>query len=223
MPDFAVLRIAKIKSLSGLSGASDHNTRSATSGLDHADNHAPQMGGGCRLLMGSERAVEAWQVRAGSVGLRKPRKDAVRALEVVMSVSPEWFSQAIPGERQEWVEKSLSWAVKRFGSENILQATLHDDEETPHIHVLVIPVALKARKKAGRPRKGRESRPRTSAPYWGLSATDWIGSPEKLVEMQTDYAADVADLGIRRGQGISQRTPIAPKRRSTCKRQNWLT
>jgi hypothetical protein len=35
---------------------------------------------------------------------------------------------------------------------------------------------------------------------WGLSAADYIGSPEKLVELQTQYAAQVSHLGIRRGR-----------------------
>lgn len=200
MSDFAVLRIAKITTLNGLSGASSHNARTASSGTNHANNQAPLMGGGVRLVAGREDAIEAWRARTQAVGLNKPRKDAVRALEAVMSVSPAWFSQASQVERQKWLDQSIVWAAELFGKSNILSAYLHDDEETPHLHLLVVPLAEKARKKAGRPRKGREGQNRKTVLNWGLSAADYIGSPEKLVELQTQYAARLSDLGIRRGR-----------------------
>ncbi len=200
MSDFAVLRVAKITSLKGLAGATAHNSRTATTGLDHADNHAPLMGGGIQKLAGRDDAVEAWHRRTKAVGLAKPRNDAVRALEAVISASPEWFAQASPEDRTAWRDRSMAWAFRAFGGENILSAHLHDDEGSPHLHVLVVPLAKKERKRAGRPRKGREGSPRASVASWGLSATDLIGSPEKLTALQTAYAAEVADLGIRRGR-----------------------
>ena len=200
MADFAVLRIAKIKSLRGLSGEASHNSRTATAGTYHADNQAPLMGGGSQLLAGQEDALEAWKARADAVSLAKPRKDAVRALEMVMSASPEWFHQASPDEREQWRDKSLAWATELFGKENILSAHLHDDEQTPHLHVLAIPLAQKPRKKAGRPRKGRKGQARQEVKTWGLSAADLVGTPDKLVELQSQYAAEVAGLGIRRGR-----------------------
>ena len=200
MSNFAVLRIAKISSLKGLAGIAAHNTRTAKSGLNHADNHAPQMGGGIRLLVGSDNAVEAWHERAKAVGLAKPRKDAVRALEAVISASPEWFSQASPKDRLAWCNQSLAWAIKTFGRDNLLSAHMHDDEACPHLHVLVIPLAEKPRKKAGRPRKGRKTGPRTTVTSWGLAAADLIGSAKKLTALQTAYASEVANLGIRRGR-----------------------
>lgn len=198
--NFAVLRVAKITSLKGLAGAAAHNSRTAPAGLDHANDQAPQMGGGIQRLAGRDDAVEAWHERTRAVGLAKPRKDAVRALEAVVSASPEWFGQATPEDRAAWCDRSMAWAAKTFGSENILSAHRHDDEDMLHIHVLAIPLAQKERKKAGRPRKGREGRPRAAAASWGLSAADLVGSPEKLTALQTAYAAEVADLGIRRGR-----------------------
>lgn len=200
MPDFAVLRFAKLSSLQALAGASAHNTRTATSGLAHADNRAPKMGGGFCLLRGQENAVEAWHSRTKAVGLGKVRKDAVRALEAILSASPEWFAQASATERALWVERSMEWASRTFQSENILQATLHDDEETPHIHILAVPLVQKERKKSGRPRKNRKRSSSSSIPSWGLSASDLIGSREQLTALQTAYAEEVADLGLRRGR-----------------------
>lgn len=201
MPAFAVLRTAKITSLAGLAGASAHNARTADAGLDHADGHAPQMGGGVQLLAGSEDAVAAWRERCDLVGIDPAgiRKDGVRAVELVMSASPEWFASASPEDRVAWRDRSLAWASDLVGRDNVLQATLHDDEDTPHLHLLAIPAVEKARRRAGRPRKGRSPAQAAPAPSWGLSAADLVGSREQLVGHQTAYAAELADLGIRRG------------------------
>ena len=197
MSDFAVLRIAKIHTLKGLSGAAAHNARTASAGCGHADNRTPLMGGGVRLVAGQEDALAAWTSRTKAVGLSKPRKDAVRALEVVMSATPRWFQSASPEDRQEWLDQSLAWATDLFGADNVLSAHLHDDEGNPHLHLLAVPLKQKSRKKAGRPRRGRE---RKASLTWGLSAADFVGSPELLVELQTQYATQVSGLGIRRGR-----------------------
>lgn len=206
MPSFAVLRIAKIISLSGLAGASAHNARTAEAGIEHATGHAPKMGGGVQLLAGAEDAVAAWHARCAEIGIDPAgiRRDGVRAVELVMSASPEWFAAASDEERGAWRDRSLAWASQLVGADNVLQATIHDDEDTLHLHLLALPAVLKPRRKAGRPRKGRSPSAAAPTPSWGLSAADIVGSREKLVGHQTAYAAELADLGIRRG--IPRRT-----------------
>lgn len=201
MKNFAVLRVAKITSLQGLAGAAAHNARTASAGLDHADNHAPMMGGGLRLVAGSEDAVAAWHERTEALGIRPDsiRRDGVRAVELVMSASPEWFAAASPEDRITWAAQSLAWASEKVGPENVLQAVLHDDEATPHLHLLAVPATRKARRKAGRPPKRPRPTQASAEPSWGLSAADLIGGREKLTDLQTDYAAALSGLGIRRG------------------------
>ena len=198
-PALAVLRFAKLRTMGKLAGASDHNSRTADSGLSHTT--PPPDGPGIVLLDGQMDAVRAWHERAAAVGLGKPRRDAVLAVEMVMSASPSWFASATPDERTEWTTRSLDYARALFGPGNIIQAVRHDDEETPHIHVLGMPLEQKERARAGRPRKGREGAKRTTTLSWGLNADGIMGgTPETLRQHQTDYAAAVADLGIRRGR-----------------------
>lgn len=196
--DFAVLRFAKFRTLSALGAASAHNTRTAKAGLAHTT--PPPDGRGVLVLEGQSDAVTAWKDRADAVGLKKPRRDAVLAIEAVMSASPSWFDSATPEERDEWTERSLGYARDTFGTDNILQASLHLDEKTPHLHILAIPLEQKARAKAGRPRKGRKPAKRAATLSWGLNARDIIGTPDKLRDHQTNYAAALADLGLRRGR-----------------------
>lgn len=194
----AVLRFIKHRTMGKLSVASQHNTRTADSGLSHTT--PPLDGPGVVWLDGQADALAAWHERAAAVGLGKPRRDAVLAVEMVISASPSWFAAATPDELADWTRRGLEYARATFGPTNILQAVRHDDEETPHIHVLAIPLEQKERARAGRPRKGREGAKRAAVASWGLNADRIVGTPEKLIEHQTAYAAEVADLGIRRGR-----------------------
>lgn len=195
---FTVLRFAKIRTLSALGAVSAHNTRTASSGLAHTT--PPLDGRGVLVLDGQPDAKMAWKDRAAAVGLGKPRRDAVLAIEMVMSASPSWFAEATPDDQDDWTARSLAYARQVFGSDNILQATLHRDEQTPHLHIIGIPLEQKARAKRGRARKGRENAKRPTTLSWGLNADGVIGSPDQLRQHQSDYTAAVADLGLRRGR-----------------------
>jgi hypothetical protein len=63
------------------------------------------------------------------------RKDAVRALELVIS-PPERFK----GELAAFFGDALQWAEKHF-SAPVLSAVVHHDEAMPHMHVLILPLA----------------------------------------------------------------------------------
>lgn len=197
-PHYAVLRFKKLRTLGKITKASRHNTRTAASGIDHTQ--PPPDRPGVVWLDGKAGARVAWQERAAAVGLEEPRRDAVLAIEIVMSASPAWFAKATPDELDDWTTRSMGYARQVFGAENIIQAVRHDDEKTPHIHVIGIPLERKERARAGRPRKGREGAKRTATVSWGLNAGAIIGTPEQMRQHQTDYAAVVADLGIRRGR-----------------------
>ena len=197
-PAYAVLRFKKLRTLGKITKASRHNTRTAASGIEHTQ--PPTDRPGVVWLDGKPDARAAWQERAAAVGLGKPRRDAVLAVEIVMSASPIWFDNATPAEQADWTARSMAYAREVFGPDNILQAVRHDDEKTPHIHVIGIPLEQKQRARAGRPRKGREGAKRPAALSWGLNADRLIGNPDTLREHQTVYAAQLADLGIRRGR-----------------------
>ena len=38
------------------------------------------------------------------------------------------------GKLDEWCRDSVEWMKRTYGSENVVSAVLHMDEETPHIH-----------------------------------------------------------------------------------------
>lgn len=107
----------------------------------------------------------------------KRRKDAVLAVEYVFSASPEWWKNTMPRHHEEWKEKTLEWLKDKYGAENIIAASMHYDEKTPHLSAFVVPIT-----KDGR-----------------LSAKEFIGNRGQMSKDQTTYAKSVAHLGLERG------------------------
>ena len=107
----------------------------------------------------------------------KRRKDAVLAVEYVMSASPEWFVTATPEQEKALFQQSLQWLADKYGADRIITASIHRDETTPHLSAFVVPLTQDKR----------------------LSAKEFIGSRDKMRADQTTYAACVANLGLERG------------------------
>lgn len=107
----------------------------------------------------------------------KRRKDAVLAVEYVMSVSPEWWTKASEKDKTGWTEKSIDWLKTKYGADRLITATMHLDEITPHLSAFVVPLTQDGR----------------------LSAKDFIGGRDKMSRDQTSYAKTLESLGISRG------------------------
>jgi hypothetical protein len=184
MSSFAVLRVAKLKSLGSLGAASQHQLRSRPT-----PNANP--GGQVRLLAGSSDPATAAQALLASLP-KAPKAGSVLAVEAVMSASPAFFRPSDPaaaGTYDEaktvaWAETSVHWLKRHFGEHNVASAVLHLDESTPHIHAVIVPLDCTPRKKGKTPR---------------LNAKRWLGGRERLSAMQDDYADFLAGLGITRG------------------------
>lgn len=112
----------------------------------------------------------------------KRRKDAVLAVEYVMTASPSWWAEASKQQQKDFFDKAQSWLAQKYGAENIFAATVHRDEKTPHLSAFVVPIT-----KDGR-----------------LSAKEFIGNRAKMTQDQTDFAKQVYDLGLLRGIEKSQ-------------------
>jgi len=112
----------------------------------------------------------------------KVRKNAVVAVEMLLTASPEYFrpDAASAGvyskSRLDAFKVScLKWLRNRFG-EQLASVTLHTDEVTPHIHVALVPLI-----------SGR------------LNARGLFGGREKLRELQDSFADALRGLGLERG------------------------
>ena len=114
----------------------------------------------------------------------KRRKDAVLAVEYLMTASPQWWKQASQEQQQGFFQQSRQWLADKFGEKNIIVATIHRDETSPHLSAFVVPLT----------RDGR------------LSAKDFIGNKGQMSQDQTTYAEGVRQFGLERGLEGSKAT-----------------
>lgn len=70
----------------------------------------------------------------------KMRSTNNTSLLVLLSGSPETMNTMDEETLNQWAEDSLQWVKDTFGEENLVHASLHRDETTPHIHCVVVPI-----------------------------------------------------------------------------------
>lgn len=107
----------------------------------------------------------------------KRRKDAVLAVEYVMTASPEWWAKATPQQQAAFFDQAQGWLAAKYGADRIITASIHRDEATPHLSAFVVPLTQDGR----------------------LSAKEFIGGRDKMRADQTSFAEAVRDLGLERG------------------------
>ena len=121
------------------------------------------------------------------------------ALNVLLSSDGEALRRlADEGRLDEWAEASVGWAKQTFGEDNVVGAHLHMDEQTPHLHVTVVPIVTTERK-----RKASEARAtkryRTKPKNGPRLSADDIMTRENLTRFQDTYAEAMARFGLERG------------------------
>lgn len=107
--------------------------------------------------------------------VKKPlRKDAVVLRPLIMQLDPAWYA-AHPdeGERGAAANAMLEWAADTFGPQNVVYASVHNDEQNPHLHIGICPVTEDGR----------------------LSQKDWFPGPAALREMHQDFRQHMASEG----------------------------
>lgn len=143
---------------------------------------------------------EAIRYRLDHAGLtRKIGKNQVLALNVLLTSDGEALRRlAYEGRLDEWAEASIGWAKQTFGEDNVVGAHLHMDEQTPHLHVTVVPIVTTERK-----RKASEARAtkryRTKPKNGPRLSADDIMTRENLTRFQDTYAEAMARFGLERG------------------------
>lgn len=172
---YCILRVAKIKSRVSLARATQHNTRERV-----PDNANPERTKGNVSL----RDTQAAMARYTDLLPPKVRKNAVHAVELLVAVPPE-VMKAVQNQTDynrviQYLVDSRDWLADRLGGPaNMLNWSLHVDEASPHMHIVMMPL-----------RDGK------------LSYNSYLGgSRDALVRLQTDFASEVGKkYGLERGR-----------------------
>lgn len=179
---YAILRIEKAKTMANVGSRAAHNMRQNPTAAPHADPAKRVLN---RVLIGpSDAAGVVAAVEQKLASVPKFRKDAVRAVELLMTASPEFFDSAGPDKKKwtNWMRDSLAWLRQTWGAENVVSAVLHRDEATPHIQAFVVPI-----------HDGK------------LRAAHWLDGPAKLSQLQDSFAVAMGRRACAGAKNIARR------------------
>ena len=216
MANMAIMRTQKHRSKASVGGIGDHMNRAVeTPNADPAcsdQNRTWTPENGWRSwfeappVPGSQVAALDARLDEFRAAGGKVQKNAVQVVELLLGASPEVFKD--PDFRlDDWAQAQIDWLHKEFGKSNVLEAVLHLDETTPHIHALVFPQVMRVDNRGGDRRsearhdaKGAPERAAKPA----LAAAHWLNGSKRLSELQTNYAQAMKPFGLERGQERSR-------------------
>jgi hypothetical protein len=167
---YAIMRAKKLASMGAAAASMQHNFRER-----ETPNADPSRTPENEHLAATSTDQAMGQLR--ELLPEKRRKDAVLAVEYVMTASPEWWKQASQAQQQVFFERSMAWLQAKYGAQNVVAATIQRDEKTPHLSAFVVPKTCDGR----------------------LSAKEFIGNRQKMRADQTSFAEQMRDLGLERG------------------------
>ncbi len=154
--------------------------------------------------------TEAIQHRLKTAGLtRQIGKNQVPVIRFMLSGSPEDMRRIEDdGKLDDWCRDNMNWLKKTFGTKNVVAATLHMDETTPHIHASVVPIVQGERRQKGLKKKKQEQPTAQEKPKRQYKkkdpnrprlCADDVMARDKLIEYQDTYAEVMAKYGLQRG------------------------
>ena len=120
MANYAIMRCKKLTGMGSVASALQHCYRERETPNANAERTR-------KLLLCIESTDQAMG-RVRELLPEKRRKDAVLAVEYVMTASPEWWKEATPRQRAEFFARSEQWLEKKYRKDRVVAAVVHRDE-----------------------------------------------------------------------------------------------
>lgn len=184
---YAIIRHAKIRSLAHVRAAAKHNDRTnPPKHVRKGADTAPVVLHGPVDWKGVEGVLKA-KIKALD---KAPRRNQVLMVEQLLTASPAFFKPDGNGgwdksTLEAWKDNALQW-IKDTHGDRLIQAVLHIEESSPHIHVFILPAV-----------DGR------------LCCREFT-KRQNLIDFQTSWAKANEHLGLKRGvrrEGV-EHTPL---------------
>ena len=192
MSNFCIMRIKKLHSNSNVGGAISHHLR--TRETDNADpelmkknwffpnDYPTDKNGNTDKSVNADLQFRKDQQQKAMAMYKKRlpekvRKNGVRAVEFMMTVSPE-VMQRKDFNATKYLNACSNWAREKFGKENVFFIAYHRDETTPHVSLLLTPIDENGK----------------------LNARKFFGGRDKMSALQDDFYNSVGkEFGLDRG------------------------
>lgn len=181
---YQVLHARKIKTEVGLLNVAKHNDRSAYAEKDRPEWQNENYDKTLEMLPSNDVLSDRESRIKSAQLIRKPQKNASAAIEFFISADRD-FSR----DNKKWSDyfsDSIKFFEKKFGKENLIQAAIHTDESTPHMHLIFVPIV--------KTDKGNK-----------YTSSDYLGGRVGMQKMHTEfYEAVGKKYGLERGEENSR-------------------
>jgi len=204
----AIFRVQGIKTTSDLRGIGKHNDERISLTNEDIDRNKSQenivlvsLGEKSYLERFSEivepykqeheermQSMRADRVKSFEKHINSSKSDV--AAEFLFSSDEKFFKDKSKEEIQRWAKESLDFITNDIGikKDNIIQAVVHMDEKTPHLHVVAVPLV-------------RTEDKRRKQEVWQISRKKFIPKKEDMTKLQDKYHARMNEAGFSLDRG----------------------
>lgn len=210
-----VIRVAKHTTRRSLQGVGRHQWREIDT--PNADAERTPANEDWRPVRSSDALMAAVDARIDTVTEKVTPGRSVLALEYVITANHAAFREhGGDVDSTAYFRDALAWLERKHGAENVVAVNIQRDELAPHMVAFVVPLVdteAKTRRRSvivGKNPDGtrrRETRIEHQEAGRRLSASHFVDGPDKLRQMQTEFAQVVGHRhGLERGVEGSRAT-----------------
>ena len=206
---YAIFRSKGIKTLNDLSQIGSHNQRTKDYYKSNPDIRIEDSKNNIELISCDKKYInkfyeitKAYQKEFNNrmKTIRSDRKKSfyefvnnskgVVADEMIFTSDEEFFKNMSHEDMMKWATESINFVIEDLGykKEQIIHATLHLDEKTPHIHLVVIPLVKKFDK-------------RCNKEIYSISKRAYIKDKTHLSKLQDKYYERLINNGFKLERG----------------------
>lgn len=207
---YAIFRSESINTLKDLGEIGAHNKRDKKSYKSNPDIDMSKSKNNIEIVPLSERYSKGYyelvkdykrEYEEKQLTTREDRKksfdkmlddsNSVVADELLFTSDNEFFKNMNRKDIKKWAETCMEFVYEDLGytKEQVLHATVHMDEKTPHLHCVVVPLIKKFDK-------------RTNTEKYTISKKHYMKSGAYISELQDKYWQRMNDNGFKLERGI---------------------
>ena len=186
---YSIIRVSKVKTGTNTTGIQKHvqreNNNYENEDIDHSKTYLNY-----DLVNANKQNFNNLideKIEQNYTGKRKIRTDAIKHVDGLITSDNEFFKDKSQDEIRAFFEHSKEFIENEYGKDNLLYATVHMDEKTPHMHFGIVPITQDGR----------------------LSAKEVIGNKKALTEFQDRFNEYVNQRGYDLDRGQSRQVTNA--------------
>src|SRR5699024_12431225 len=139
---YSIIRVSKVKTRTNTTGIQKHvkreNNNYENEDIDHSKTYLNY-----DLVNANKQNFNNLideKIEQHYTGKRKIRTDAIKHIDGLITSDNDFFDNQTPEDTKQIFEYAKEDLEQEYGKDNLLYATVHMDEKTPHMHNGVVPI-----------------------------------------------------------------------------------